>query len=125
MITPKGEISMFSGFSHVMLYVNDIERATKWYQEKLGFKPNFITPHYASLQLEQIEFRLDLHPTEPNSKDVGFGAITYFKVKDINATIANLKQLDIKVGEAKQEGDSSRFATFWDSEGNALGLLEN
>jgi predicted enzyme related to lactoylglutathione lyase len=114
---------MFSGFSHVMLYVNDIDRATKWYQEKLDFKADFASPHYASLQLQEIGFRLDLHPTGVDSNEVGYGAITYFKVKNINEAVAKLKGKDIRVGEPKTEGGST-FATFWDSEGNALGLLE-
>ena len=52
--------------------------------------------------------RLDLHPTEAQSKDVGFGAITYFTTKDLDASVA--------------EGGSTRFVSFWDSEGNTLGL---
>ncbi len=114
---------MFSGFSHLMLFVNDMDRATGWYQEKLGLKANFISPHYSSLRMEEIGFRLDLHPTEANSKDVGFGSITYFKVPDIKAAVTKLKEKDIKVSEPKTEGGST-FATFWDSEGNALGLIE-
>lgn len=30
----------------------------------------------------------------------------------------------VKVGQAKREGDSPKFATFWDCEGNALGIEE-
>jgi predicted enzyme related to lactoylglutathione lyase len=115
---------MFSGFSHIMLYVNDIDRALKWYQENLGFRVNFASPYYASLQLDPINFQLDLHPTEAASKDVGYGPIPYFKVKDINSTIDFLKTKGVKVSEPKKEGKSPSFASFWDSEGNTLGLQE-
>ena len=71
-----------------------------------------------------MNFRLDLHPTEANSKDVGFGAIQYFSADDFDQTIATLKSRGVKVGVPKQEGGSARFVTFWDSEGNALGLEE-
>lgn len=116
---------MFSGFSHVMLYVSDFDRALKWYTEKLGCKVNFShAPHYASLRQEEAGLNIGLHPTESSSRDVGFGPIPYFKVKDIEATLRQLAALGVKVGEARSEGGSSRFATFWDSEGNALGLQE-
>jgi predicted enzyme related to lactoylglutathione lyase len=116
---------MFSGFSHVMLYVADFDRALKWYTEKLGCKLNFShAPYYASLRQEEAGLSIGLHPTEAAEKDVGFGPIPYFKVTDIEATLKELAAKGIKVGEAKSEGGSARFATFWDSEGNALGLQE-
>jgi predicted enzyme related to lactoylglutathione lyase len=108
-----------------MLYVTNLARAVEWYKSKLGFKENFLVPNaYASLRHEEMGFRLDLHPTEANSKDVGFGAINYFVAKDFDQAIAELQKKGVKVGTPKREGESSRFVTFWDSEGNALGIEE-
>ena len=115
---------MFDRLSHVMMYVNDIKRALDFYKGKLGFVANFESPHYASLRHEAMKCRLDLHPTEAKSKDVGFGPIPYFTAKDFDGAIAKLKKAGVKVGEPKREGDSPRFVTFWDSEGNALGIEE-
>ena len=117
---------MFKKFSHPMLYVNDLGRAVNWYKETLGFKENFVDPNaYASLRHDEMNFRLDLHPTEANSKDVGFGAIQYFVANDFDSTIESLKKKGVKVGTPKKEGNSGRFVTFWDSEGNALGIEES
>lgn len=117
---------MFKKFSHPMLYVNDLGRAVNWYKETLGFKENFVAPDaYASLRHDEMNFRLDLHPTEANSKDVGYGAIQYFVANDFDATIESLKKKGVKVGNPKQESNSGRFVTFWDSEGNALGIEES
>jgi catechol 2,3-dioxygenase-like lactoylglutathione lyase family enzyme len=117
---------MFYSFSHVMLYVRDTESTANWYIEKLGFQPNFITPHYASLRLEQLGFRLDLHPvvqsTDPDT-EIGHGPIAYFRVVDINHTVDALKQKAIRVEEPRKQGNTS-FASFWDCEGNVLGLVE-
>lgn len=108
-----------------MLYVNDLSRAVDWYKQKLGFTEIFVVPNsYASLFHNEMNFKLDLHPSEANSKDVGFGAIQYFVAKDFNQTVEALKNKNIKVGTVGQEGNSPRFVTFWDSEGNALGVTE-
>jgi len=116
---------MFKKYSHPMLYVNDLARAVEWYKSKLGFKENFVAPNaYASLRHEGMNFRLDLHPTEANSKDIGYGAINYFTTDNFDKTIADLQSKGVKVGTPKKEGESPRFVTFWDSEGNALGIEE-
>ncbi|MDX2050846.1 MAG: VOC family protein [Polyangiaceae bacterium] len=115
---------MFDRFSHVMVYVNDLERALDFYKGKLGFTADFETPHYASLRHDGMKCRLDLHPSEAQSKDVGFGPIPYFLAEDFDLAVAELQRADVKVGEPRREGSSPRFVTFWDSEGNALGLEE-
>lgn len=115
---------MLSGFSHVMMFVNDFDRALRWYQGKLDCKVMFShAPHYAALQQEQAGVRIDLHPSEAGGKDVGVGPMPYFKVENVDASLKALSARGIKIGEARSEGQH-RFATFWDSEGNALGLLQ-
>lgn len=114
---------MFERFSHIMMYVKDFDRALKWYTGVLGFAVNFShPPHYASLRHEGAKLRLDLHPTEADAKDVGFGPIPYFTVKDIDAALEALAAKGVKVGKARSEGGGQKFASFWDSEGNTLGL---
>ncbi len=113
-------------FSHPMLYVNDLGRAVTWYKDVLGFEARHVAPNaYASLFHPALAMRLDLHPTEAQSKDVGFGAITYFLTKDLDASVAALKERGVKVGTPRTEGGSTRFVSFWDSEGNTLGLEQS
>jgi catechol 2,3-dioxygenase-like lactoylglutathione lyase family enzyme len=117
---------MFKKFSHPMLYVNDLQRAVAFYKDKLGFDVSFHHPKaFASLFHKNMGCRLDLHPTESNSKDVGFGPIIYFITENMDRDIATLKELGVKVGEPRREGNSPLFVTFWDSEGNTLGLEED
>ena len=116
---------MFDRFSHPMLYVNNLDRAVSFYTETLGFTPNFVIPNtFASLRHEKMGCRLDLHPSEADSRDVGFGTIPYFASGDFDKAISDLKEKGVKVGEPRSEGGSPRFVTFWDSEGNALGIEE-
>jgi predicted enzyme related to lactoylglutathione lyase len=117
---------MFKKMSHPMLFVNDLERAVQFYQAKLGFSVMFHHPNaYASLFHKQMNCRLDLHPSEASSKDVGFGAMIYFESPDLLADVEKLKSMGVRVGEPKREGGSAFFVTFWDSEGNALGIQES
>ena len=116
---------MFKKLSHPMLYVAELEWAVFFYTDRLGFSVQFHHPEaYASLFHKGMNCRLDLHPTEAGSKDIGFGTIIYFVTADMDRDIAMLRERGIKVGEPRREGNNPRFVTFWDSEGNALGLEE-
>ncbi|MFA6238315.1 MAG: VOC family protein [Bacteriovorax sp.] len=117
---------MFTKLSHPMMYVTNLDRAVKFYSEKLKFKVRFHHPEaFASLFNEDMNCRLDLHPTEADSKDVGFGPIVYFSTDNLDRDLSLLRSMGVKTGEARTEGGSHRFATFWDSEGNALGMEES
>ena len=116
---------MLKRFSHVMMYVTDLDRAVSWYGEHLGFTPRFVAPGaYASLHHENLGSRLDLHPTEADGRDVGFGPIPYFEVTKLDEFLAALRARGVRVGAPRREGNSPRFVTVWDSEGNAIGLEE-
>lgn len=115
--------AVLESYSHPMLYVNNLSRAVQWYKDVLGFEERFVAPDaYASLFHPKLKMRLDLHPTEADSKDVGFGSIQYFTTANLDNSIAALKERGVKVGEPRTEGESTRFVSFWDSEGNTLGL---
>ena len=116
---------MFVKYSHNMLYAKDLQRAVNFYNEKLGFSVAFHIPNsFASLYHNEMKCRIDLHPSEADCKDVGFGAIIYFSTNDIIRDLAALKTKGISVTEPRREGSSPRFASFKDSEGNVLGLEE-
>jgi catechol 2,3-dioxygenase-like lactoylglutathione lyase family enzyme len=116
---------MLERFSHVMMYVNDLNRAVAWYVDKLGFKVSFVVPEaFASLRHEGMRCRVDLHPSEAQGRDVGFGPIPYFATDSFDATLAQLAAAGVKMGTPRREGGSPRFVTLWDSEGNALGIEE-
>ncbi len=114
---------MFTGLNHVMMWVEDLERALRWYKEKLGCQELFVhVPHYAALRLEEADLRIDLHPAK-DGKNVGFGPIPYLKVADLDAALATLAARGVEVGEPQQEGPA-RFSSFKDSEGNVLGISQ-
>ena len=78
---------MLTSFSHVMMYVNDISRAAKWYEDILGFKPVMLAaPHYGIMSHPQLNFRLDLHPDRQKNK-VGGGAQVYFEYHEARGVL--------------------------------------
>ena len=115
---------MISQFSHVMMYVNDVARAAKWYEDILGFKPVMLAaPHDGILSHPKLNFRIDLHPDRQKNK-VGGGAQVYFVTDDIDAEVKSLRAKGVSCDDPRAEAGSPRFAGFRDSEGNELGLTE-
>ena len=111
-------------FSHVMLYVNDMARAARWYQDVLGFGVKYLAaPDYASLWQDSMNLRLDLHP-DPQGQHVGRGSMIYFTAPDLDAAVALLRGRGVAVSDPRRRGASPRFTEFADSEGNPLGLYE-
>ncbi len=118
---------MLERFSHVMLYVHDLDRALKWYGDKLGFAVRYVAPGaFASLWHPDLEFRLDLHPTG-GPAEIQHGPMPYFATRDLDGCLADLRVAGVEVGEVQQEGGENgvvRYANFTDSEGNVLGIEE-
>lgn len=111
-------------FSHVMIYVNDMERAAKWYQDVLGFGVQYLAvPHYGTLQHAAMKLRLDLHP-DPNHTNVGHGAMVYLAAQDLDTAVRLLREKGVTVSDPRKRGGSPRFTEFADSEGNPIGLYE-
>lgn len=116
---------MLKSFSHVMIYVQDVGRAAKWYTATLGFKPQMLmAPYYGILDHEELKFRLDLHPEQPGRGDIGHGPQAYFASDDIDADVKSLRGKGVTVEDPRSESGSPRFCNFKDCEGNVLGLIE-
>ena len=116
---------MLSRFSHVMIYVADMERAARWYGDVLGFSTRFLSaPHYATLWSESLKIRIDLHP-DTTGGNIGHGSMLYFAADDLDAAIAELRGKGCTVSDPRSRGGSPRFTEFADSEGNVIGLYES
>jgi predicted enzyme related to lactoylglutathione lyase len=115
---------MFERFSHVMVYVADLDRAVGWYKEKLGFNESFVAPGvYASLREPNTGFRLDLHSVESGPARER-APVVMFQVKELDGAVRALREKGVEVDEPPCEGGRARFAMFSDSEGNGLGMHE-
>src|ERR1700759_180797 len=111
-------------FSHIQLYVHDLSRAMRFYQRVLGFMPGYVAePEYAALRNDAMQFSIALHKAHEAS-DVGNGPIPYLLSDELDETIRELREKKVQVDDPRREGDSPRFTTFKDSEGNDWGLQE-
>jgi predicted enzyme related to lactoylglutathione lyase len=111
-------------FSHVQLYVQDLSRAMRFYQRVLGFLPEYVAePDYARLKSDAMQFCVALHHAH-DASDVGKGAVPYLVSDRFDETIRELREKKVEVAEPRREGDSPRFTSFKDSEGNYWGLQE-
>ena len=118
---------MLLGFSHVMMYADDLARAAKWYQDTLGFKLRFLdAKHYGMLHHDGMKFDLHLHPNRPDARGgkPGVGGQIYFFTDNIDMEVDALRAKGVSIDKPRSEGGSPRFSSFRDSEGNELGLSE-
>src|SRR4051812_1908354 len=115
---------MVVSFSHVQLYVHDLKRAMRFYQRVLSFIPGHVAePHYAALRNDAMQFAIALHAAH-DAADVGRGPMPDLKSAQFDETIRELREAKVDVAEPRTEGNSPRFTSFKDSEGNLWGLQE-
>ncbi len=113
------------------LPVVDLERAKKFYQEKLGLKPLPVSERDAAMFECGAGTQLFIYKRAPTKADNTAAA---FLVSDIEGTIRELKNKGIKFEEYDFPGlktinsiatmGSSKGAWFKDTEGNILGLAQ-
>ena len=116
---------MTLSFSHLQIYVHDLKRAMRFYQRVLGFLPDYVAePHYARLHNDAMQLTIALHHAR-DANDVGHGTVAYLTSAMFDETIRELREQKVDVSEPRREGDSPRFTSFKDSEGNFWGLEES
>jgi catechol 2,3-dioxygenase-like lactoylglutathione lyase family enzyme len=117
--------------AHTTLPVLDMERARRWYEEKLGLTPSTESPGGSFYELAGGT-RFALYPTQNESR----GGHTQMGLasEDITADVAQLKGRGVVFEEydfpgLKTEGSIAttgdvRAAWFKDSEGNMIGIVQ-
>lgn len=125
---------MLRGLTTVSFWADDVAAAQRWYTELLGTPPYFARPN-----LEQpvyVEFRLGDTQHELGIIDCRFapkaattapgGAIVYWHVDDVVATINQLLSIGAQVYEPiMQRGEGFTTASVIDPFGNILGVMYN
>jgi predicted enzyme related to lactoylglutathione lyase len=104
----------------ITIPVKDLEAATELYRTVLGIDPYAAAPYYVGFRPEGApEIGLDPHG------DVAAGPITYYRVPDIDATIAALTAQGATAERSPRDvGGGNMIATLRDADGNIVGLYQ-
>ncbi|MDR6554626.1 putative enzyme related to lactoylglutathione lyase [Paenibacillus qinlingensis] len=123
------------GFATISYWADDVGAAQAWYSELLGMKPYF-EKSGPDGQLVYAEFRLGDYQHELGLIDRRFapthastspgGAIMYWHVDDIEATLTLLKAMGaVEYEPLVHRGEGFITASVTDPFGNVLGIMYN
>jgi predicted enzyme related to lactoylglutathione lyase len=120
---------MLRGLTTVNFFAADLEAAEKWYSELLGIDPYFERPGYREFRIGDYQHELGLIDSRyaPSSSPTGpGGAIVYWHVDDVTATLERLLSIGAKEHEAlRHRGGGFITASVVDPFGNILGIMYN
>ena len=126
---------MLRGLTTVSFFAADLAAATKWYTELLGIDPYFERPG-ADGRPAYVEFRIGDYQHELGIIDSRFsphdsaagpgGAVIFWHVDDLTATLERLLSMGAEVHEAPTErGEGFVTASVVDPFGNIVGIMYN
>ncbi|MFF4587848.1 VOC family protein [Streptomyces sp. NPDC000345] len=122
---------MLRGLTTVRFHAADLEAAKRWYTELLGIEPYFERPGYAEFRIGDYQHELGLLDSKFMTDlgahtDTPGGAVTYWHVDDVKATLARLLDLGATPHEPLREfGEGFVGASVVDPFGNILGIMQN
>ena len=122
------------GVATISFYAANVLEAKKWYSELLGIDPYFERPDAQNPQY--VEFRIGDYQHElgiidskfkPKSATAGLGgAVVYWHVDDIEATLKRLLSMNAKEYEPLTKREAGFItASVVDPFGNILGIMYN
>lgn len=115
---------MLLGLRTVIYKVTDLESAKSWYSDLLGQEPYFDQPFYVGFSVGGFELGLD--PDVSKKKPGAGGAVAYWGVSDLAATLSRLEERLVTLSSKLQNvGEGIKVATILDPFGNEIGLIEN
>jgi predicted enzyme related to lactoylglutathione lyase len=124
------------GFSTISFWTDDVPAAVAWYTEFLGIEPYFERPGPDG-RPAYVEFRIGDYQAELGLVDRKFapagsatepgGAIMYWHVDDLNATVERLLSMGAKEYQPITPRGDEGFVTaaVVDPFGNVLGVMYN
>lgn len=125
-----GNTYVLRGFTTISYWAADLEAAKRWYTELLGVEPYFQRPGYCEFRIGDYQHELGLIDSKYAPFDtqahVPAGAIMFWHVDDVNATVDRLLSMGAKQLEAPQErGEGFITASVVDPFGNVIGIMYN
>ena len=120
---------MLRGLTTVSFWTADLEAAKTWYTDLLGTGPYFERPGYAEFRLGDYQHELGLIDSRyaPAGSAAGpGGAVVYWHVDDVSATLERLLSMGAKEYQPLTDrGAGFVTAAVTDPFGNVLGFMHN
>jgi len=120
---------MLRGLTTISYWTDDLTAARRWYAELLGIEPYFEVEGYAEFRLGDYQHELglvDRRFAPPGSSTGAGGAVVYWAVDDVEATLARLVALGATPHEPPRDrGHGFVTATVVDPFDNLLGIMHN
>jgi predicted enzyme related to lactoylglutathione lyase len=98
----------------VVVYVEDMERATAFYRDVLGLAPTLETPHWTTFRAGACTLALHAGGVAPPDPT--------FLVPDLDAVRARLAAAGVDVTEIREPAPGLRVFDLRDTEGNRLSV---
>jgi predicted enzyme related to lactoylglutathione lyase len=125
--------SMLRGLTTITFHADDVAAAQRWYEDLLGIKAYFVRPEVGPPAY--VEFRIGDDEDELGIMDRRYGpagaggpggAVAYWHVDDLEATLATLRAAGATDHEPITErGPGFVTASVVDPFGNLLGIMYN
>src|SRR5918912_1562646 len=120
---------MLRGLTTISFYAADLEAAKRWYTELLGVEPYFNRPGYIEFRVGDYQHELgviDSHYAPAGAATGPAGAVVYWHVDDVPATLAKLLSMGATEHDAvRDRGAGFITASVVDPFGNILGIMYN
>ena len=125
---------MLRGLTTVSFFADDVQAARDWYTELLGIQPYFVrpaegTPVYVEFRIGDYQHELgiiDSRFAATGQPEKASGAVTYWHVDDVLASVDRLESMGATVLEKPVErGPGFVTASVIDPFGNILGVMYN
>jgi predicted enzyme related to lactoylglutathione lyase len=117
------------GLTTVTFFAADHAAAKQWYTDLLGMPPYFDRPGYFEFRIGDYQHELGVVDARYAPHDVASGpagAVVYWAVDDVPATLERLLALGAKEHDAPRErGEGFITASVVDPFGNVLGIMRN
>lgn len=124
--------TVLRGLTTVNFYASDLEEAKKWYSKLLNMEPYFNVPNYVEFRIGDYQHELGIIDSKfapEGATDTPGGAIMYWHVDDLQATLDKLLSMDATVYQPiiDRSGGEGNFVTasVVDPFGNVLGIMTN
>lgn len=127
----KMKQSLFKGVEAIFIPIKDPKLSAKWYEEILGFMLQYIEEGAAVMKITQqsptvicLVKAKEHQPCHFPDNHFGVGKYVNFLSQNIEETYLFLVDHHVQVEALEGEGDT-KFFTFYDPDGNPLGVCQS